>query len=383
MDLEIKPIIEKDYDELTELFSSYWTYMAAKFDTEYTPWTKEYTIYDIERTITNDGILLGVYHQDKIIGTIGAKYSDVIFENDKLKCGVITYYALNPDIMPLQKEDLIKIYKKIIEEIKNIKADFALVVFDHELSSAEEKIFKSDLNFVKKNKNVEPMTKLLGSEGVDILKAKKELNVVLAQLAKLMAKMEKIPLPGGTIRDATPKDYPRIIELLNAYFENLVLTQIWTEDSFKHHVKACERINHMDFSELKKEFPNAPTGFYIKVWERNNELIGFIAYRVMPVRFKNGDAPLCYWDLVAFPQNLNIEDKKAFLVNIYNSLYQKTSTITVFWPYYDLKTFKKTGFMSSQMTTPLYILPFTSKGEKLLELKKIASFYLLYMEFLC
>ncbi|MHA1386043.1 MAG: hypothetical protein ACTSR3_20000 [Candidatus Helarchaeota archaeon] len=383
MEIEIKPLVEKNYEQLTDLFLRFWKHISSNVDVEYTPWTIDYTIYDIERTITQNGVLLGIFSKDKIIGTIGARYIPVTFQDSELKCGIITFFALDPDVMPLAKEIKIKIFQKIIEEIKNAQTDFIFVVFDHDISSKEEKIFKNDLQFVKMNKNVEPLTKLLGSEGVDIIKAKKELNIVLAKLAKLMAKIETMQLPGGKIRDATADDYPKIVDLLNSYSKNLIITQIWTVDSFKQFINACNRINKIDYSDLKAEFPDAPTGFYLKVWERDNKIIGSIAYRVMPIRFKNGDAPLAYWDLIAFSQDLEIEEKKAFLVNLYNELYKKASTITAFWPYYDLKTFKKTGFMSSQMNTPLYILPLTNKGEKLLELNKISKFYLLYMEFLC
>jgi aspartate oxidase len=45
----------------------------------------------------------------------------------------------------------------------------------------------------------EGLVKLLGSEGVDILRKKKEMNLVLAQMAKMMAGLDKIDLPGGEI----------------------------------------------------------------------------------------------------------------------------------------------------------------------------------------
>ena len=102
----------------------------------------------------------------------------------------------------------------------------------------------------------------------------------------------------------------------------------------------------------------------------------------MGVQFKKGKAPLCYWDYLAFSQDLTIDDKKAFIVNMYNEVYLKASTITAFYPYYETKALKKSGFMSSQMKNPMYIYPVTENGKKILELKKLSSFYLPYIGFL-
>jgi hypothetical protein len=229
---------------------------------------------------------------------------------------------------------------------------------------------------------VEPLTKLLGGYGIDILRKKKGLSVVLAQLAKMMAKMQKIPLPSGKIREVTPEDYPQIVELLNGYSEILDIAQIWTVESFKKYIEISLQVNNIDHSELMAEYTDTTCGFFIKVWERENKIIAALTYRVMGVQFKKGKAPLSYWDYLALSRDLTMDDKKAFIVNMYNEVYHKASTITAFFPYYEAKVLKKSGFMSSQMKTPMYIYPITENGKKLLELKKISKFYLPYICFL-
>ena len=381
MELEIKPLIEIDYNELTALYMKFLRHLSITKDSDYGPPTPLSTKCNIEKTLLNDGFLLGIYSEKekKLVGTIGAAFVPVLFQNIKLLSSVITFYAIDPELLPLAQETQLQIFQQVIEKIKEFQVDFIWIIFDHDINSKEEKIFKKDLLFVRINRNVEPFTKLLGSEGVEVIKKKKGLNVVLAQLAKLMASMKTESLPGGIIRDATSEDYPDIVKLLNAYSEELILTRIWSVDSFKKYMDISSQINTMDFSKLKVEFPDAPCGVHLKVWERDQKIIAFINYHVMPTQFKNGLAPLGYWDYVAFSQNLNFDEKKAFVINMYNEIYRKACIITVFLPYYDLKAFDKSGFMSSRLTYPLYIFPLTEKGKKLLELKKISKFYLPYI----
>jgi hypothetical protein len=357
-------------------------YLSVKKDQDYTPFTLEFTKYNIAKSISEKGFILGVYSDRKLIGTIGANLIPVMFQNTKLMSCTITLYGIDPDFLPLSRDSQLKIYQAVIEKIKETQTDFIWVVFDLGTSFGEHKVFRDDLHFIKKNPNAEPLTKLLGSYGIDILRKKRGLSVVLAQLAKMMAKMQKISLPGGNIREATPKDYPQIVELLNGYSKLLDITQIWTVESFKKYIEINSHINKIDNSELKAEYPDTTFGFFIKVWERENKIIAALTYRVMGVQFKKGKAPLSYWDYLALSQDLAMEDKKAFIVNMYNEVYRKASTLTAFFPYYETKALKKSGFMSSQMKTPMYIYPLTENGKKLLELKKISKFYLPYICFL-
>ncbi len=382
MNLEINLLAKRDYNELKNLYNKFIKYLSVNKDQDYTPFTLEFTKYDIENSISDEGFILGIYSDKKLIGTIGANLIPVMFQNSKLISCTITLYAIDPDFLPLSKDTQLKIYQTIIDKIKETQSDFIWIVFDLGTSFGEYKVFRDDLDFVKINPNVEPLTKLLGSYGIDILKKKKGLSAVLAQLAKLMAKMQKISLPSGNIREATPEDYPQIVELLNGYSEILDIAQIWTVESFKKYLEISSQVNNIDHSYLEAEYPDTNCGFFIKVWECENKIVAVLTYRVMGVQFKKGKAPLCYWDYLVFSQNLTMDDKKAFIVNMYNEVYHKASTITAFFPYYEAKALKKSGFMSSQMKTPMYIYPITENGKKLLELKKISKFYLPYIGFL-
>ncbi len=382
LDLKIEPLIEKDFTEMASLFNRFAEDLSKRKDRDYTPFTPEYAKYDFERNLKDNGILLGIYLDEKLVGTIGASLVPVTFQGVEMLSGGITYYSMDPEVQPMIQEAQKQIFQSIIDKIQEAKADFIWVVFDASTNSKEEKIFKTDFQFIKMNSNVEPLTKLLGSRGVDIIKAKKDLNPVLAQLAKLMAKMQKMPLPGGEIRDVTPDDYPRIVELLNSYSKTVDIAQIWTLDQFKNLIEVNEFVNQMDHSALFAEFPDAPCGSFLKVWEREGKIIAAIGFRILAAAFKNGLAPLVYWDNIAISQDLELEEKRAFVVNLYNEYLNKATTITAFFPSYESRVLGKSGFMSSQMKTPLYILPITEKGKKILELTKIKSFYLPYREFL-
>lgn len=381
MDFELEPLIEKDYEELNNLFTKFSEDLRIKKERDYAPFDPEFTKYDIERTFLDKGFFLGIFSNNKLVGTIGAVFVPVSFRNSELMSSSITFYSMDPDIS-LTRENQISIFQQVIDKIKEAQIDFIWVVFDESVVSKEEKIFRDELQFIKVNKNVEPLTKLLGSDGVELIKEKRGLNPVLAQLAKLMAKMQTMPLPGGTIRDATPEDYPTIVELLNAYSKELTITQIWSVDSLENYIKIDSGADNLDYSALKSEFPDAPFGFYKKVWERDDKLIAALIYRVMKAQFKNGKAPVVFWDYLAFAQDLDLEGKKAFVVNNYNVIAHKAAVLTCFFPFYDTKALKDTGFMSSQMKTPMYILPLTENAKPLAELKRIPKFYLPYMEFL-
>jgi hypothetical protein len=132
----------------------------------------------------------------------------------------------------------------------------------------------------------------------------------------------------------------------------------------------------LDYSALKAEFPDTPFGLHITVWERQGKIIAALLYRVTFVRFKNGDAPFGFWDYLAFAPGLDIADKKAFLVTMFNQLYHKVIIINVFLPYYEYKAIDKAGFMSQRRNTPLYMFALTENGQKVLAQEKLLKFYL-------
>ncbi len=376
MEFELRPLTKIDYNELSALMQKVQTYKSEKFDEDYVPFTPEYVKYSVEVTFAKPELLFGIYSKDKLIGTIGGTYVPLCFQNTELLGSAITFYAIDPDFYPVPQETLKEIFQQLINKLKELNVDLVWVIIFKDVNKEELKIFKEDFSFVRVNKNVESLVKLLGGEGVDILREKKQMNVVLAKMAKMMAGMEQIPLPGGEIRNATPEDYPRIVELLNAYTKHLPLAQIWTLESLQEYIKICSQLDNIDYSSLKEEFPDTPFGFHIKVWERDNQIIAAILYRIVYVHFKNGDAPFAFWDYLAFSQDLDFSDKKAFIVNLYNQLHLKAIIITLFLPYYDYKTFDKAGLMSERRKVPLYMLPLTEKGNKVLELEKLKEFYL-------
>ena len=378
MDLELKSFTRIDYNEISEIFMKALYYKRELKGDDFAIFTPDYTEYSVKMAFPDPTLFFGIYQGNKLVGTIGGSYIQCSFQGTPLIGSAINSYTLDPELLPIEREILKNVFQQLIEKLKEKGVDFVWVIIIKENNDFELKIFREDLQFTRVNKNVESLVKLLGSEGVDILREKREMNIVLAKLAKMMAGMHKIPLPDGSIRDATPKDYPRIIELLNGYKQLLPLTQIWTSESFQHFVDSTSLINSMDYSAFKKEYPDTPFGFHMKVWERNSKLEAAILYRIGRINFKNGDAPFMFIDYLACSQDLELDEKRAFLVTMYHKLYHKAIIVNAFLPFYDYKTFDKSGFMAERRKTPFLIFPLTEKGEKLVagEKPRITKFYL-------
>lgn len=379
--MELKPLIEINYNELSALILKVLKYKAETNDDDFVPYTPAYTKYSVEVTFPNRDLFFGIYSDEKLVGTIGGTLVPILFQGIEMLSSAITFYAIDPDLLPLDREIRKEIFQYLIDKIKEFNVDLIWIIIINQNNKEEAKIFKEDLSFIRINKNVESLVKLLGSKGVDILRKKKKMNIVLAKLAKLMAGMENIDLPGGTIRKATPKDYPKVVELLNAYSKVLPLTQVWTLETFQRYINIISQLNYTDYSALKTEYPNTPFGAHIRVWERDKQIIAAILYRIVNIHFVNGDAPFGFWDYIAFSQDLDFSEKKAFLVTIYNELYLKAIIIAIFLPYYDFKTISKSGFMSERRKTQLLIRPLTDNGKKLLKLEKLKAFYLPSLDF--
>jgi hypothetical protein len=374
MDLEIKSLIDPDYDELSTFYTKVLSHKMEKLGEDYVPFTPDYVKYVVNIDFSNKALYLGIYSENKLIATIGGTMVPVSFQGTEIKASAITCYAVDPDFT-LSPEQKLGIFQTLIDKIREVGVDLIWVSIISELNGEEMKHFK-DLNFVRVNKNVESLVKLLGHEAVDILRAKKDMNMVLAQLAKMMAGMEEPPQLEGTLRDATPADHSQIIDIFNSYAKELQLAQIWTLESLQQYIDVTSLVNSLDYSAIKAEFPETPFGLHITVWERQGKLIAALLYRVMFVRFKNGDAPLGFWDYLAFAPGLDIADKKAFLITMYNQLYHKVIIVNIFLPYYEYKAIDKAGFMSQHRTTPLYMFALTENGQKVLAQEKLLKFYL-------
>ncbi len=376
MDLELRPFTELDYTKISEIFMKALYHKRQLKGDDFAIFTPNYTEYSVKMAFPDLDLFFGIFSGEKLVGTIGGSYIQCSFQGAKLIGSAINSYALDPEVLPVERETLKKVFLQLIEKLKENGVDFVWVVIIKENNDYELKIFREDLQFTRVNKNVESLVKLLGSEGVEILRKKREMNVVLANLAKMMAGMHEVPLPAGFIRDATSDDYPRIIEMLNGYTKTLPLAQLWTSESFQQFVESTSLINTLDYSAFKEEYPETPFGFHMEVWERNSQIIAAILYRVGRINFKNGDAPFMFIDYLACSQDLELDEKKAFIVTMYHKLYHRAIVVNAFLPYYDYKTFDKSGFMAERRKSPLLILPLTEKGEKILELERITKFYL-------
>ena len=79
MNLEINLLVKRDYNELRDLYDKFMKYLNVEKDQDYTPFNLEFTKYNIAKSISEKGFILGIYVDKKLIGTIGANLIPVMF----------------------------------------------------------------------------------------------------------------------------------------------------------------------------------------------------------------------------------------------------------------------------------------------------------------
>lgn len=317
---------------------------------------------------------VGAFKNDKLIGVIGSLSFNGLYLDKKVKIGGMGRIAVDPEFWDTKlKSDLIDfMIKKLADDGHDLIYSVLLKKADKDdIEVLENKGFDT----IKGRKNSEAFVKILGRDGLDLIKKSRGMNALEYQAAKLLCGIKDAEIERGQIRNAKIEDYDQIIELLNNYSKELPLSKTWTKEEFKEFVDKIKNINKLDFSDIKKEYPDTPYGYHFKVWEDNDKILGFALYYIFWARMIKEPVPLGNWVVCAFSNELEPDDAKAFLSTLFRELKGTASVINCELPYYAKKIFSKTGFMGDQRAVNLMIKPLTDKVEGIFR-EKIKEYYL-------
>jgi hypothetical protein len=317
---------------------------------------------------------VGAFKDNRLIGVIGSLSFNGLYLDKKVKVAGMGRIAVDPEFWDTNlKNDLIDfMIKKLADEGHDLIYSVLLKKADKfDIELLENKGF----NTIKGRKNSEAYVKILGRDGLDLIKKTRGMNALEYQAAKLVCGIKDAEIDRGKIKDGKEGDYDQIIELLNNFSKEFPLSRIWTKQEFKEFMDKIKNINKLDFSDIKKDYPDTPYGHHFKVWEDNNEILGFALYYIFWARMTKEPVPLGNWVVCAFSSEVEPDEAKAFLSTLFRELKGTAAVINCELPYYAKKVFGKTGFMGDQRAVNLMIKPLTDKVEGIFE-EKIKEYYL-------
>ncbi|MHA1270163.1 MAG: hypothetical protein ACTSPY_10290 [Candidatus Helarchaeota archaeon] len=340
-------------------------------DEEGPPYTTNYTKYIFGGLKYN----IGAFKDDKLIGVIGANSMDGKYNQNPIKIAGIGRVAIDPDYWDDKtiKEQLVDyIINKIVED-------------KHDLIYAAllKKDEKEDIDFlntrgfglIKGRKNSEALIKIVGRDGLNLLKKSRKMSALEFNAAKIVAGLKNIELQRGKLIDATEKDYDQIISLLNNYSVKYPLARIWNKTEFIEMVNRVKDMDNWDFSNIKEKFPSAPLGSHFKVWKENGTILGAHLYYIYEVKMEIDSVPLGFWIFSVFSDDVESDDRKASILTLIRPLKGNVAVVNVELPYYSNKEFSGAGFLGDQRPISLIIKPLSNNVEGILE-DKIKNYYL-------
>ncbi|MHC1592059.1 MAG: hypothetical protein ACXQS8_08225 [Candidatus Helarchaeales archaeon] len=385
MELSIQPLT-RDFKEL----ASFYRKVREKFRTDFdedigTLYDDFLTEFSLDSVFSDPNLVLEARLGEKLIGTLGAEIISCKFRNEPLKGAVLGYLALDSDYWDKRDDILDPLITELFSRITEREVDFIYCMPIVSKNEPEIDFLKEKLRMVVLNKNVESKIKLIGKEGVDMLKEARNLNVVEAQAARIVARLKSDDISSGKIRKVKPEDYPNIIKLLNTHSKRLDLARVWTIDEFERLVKIKSRLKKRKYHSREK-FKDTPFGYHMWTWEDNGQLKGFAACEISEILMVNGYVPMAFLMELAFSEDVEsspngIDEMKGFLSHIIRSLHKTVCLVNAPLPQYALKVFGKAGFMGEQRTTRLLMKSLSIKGNKILESKKLKNFYLMFVDF--
>jgi len=344
-------------------------------------------------------MVIGAYYEDNLLAVLGATPSTVKFQELLLNAAGIGSWALDPAVLSdltggesdtnagvfdkSQLEIFQKLLIELIERAKTNNIDFLYatpVPFE----------LKTLTNFIQTtwtllNKNVENLLKIMGREALKFIKDKIGLNVLEVQAAKIVAGLKSERIESGELREAIEEDIPKALEILNNYSKILDVARIWTLEEFQTYLAKFEGMKNKAY-QSQGEFPEAPFGSGIKVWEDAGVIKAAVVYVIDEMYFKNGFLPILYIHQIGFSDEIINKDpkevkqaKNAFMGSFLDLYYLRTYICYASLPYYDEKLFD--GFIGERRSTPLLVTALTEKAKGLTELKKLKQFYLPAVDF--
>jgi len=346
-------------------------------DEEGPPYTQDYVHYIFDGLKYN----LGAFNGNKLVGVIGGNIIEGVYSGNPIKIGNIGRVAVEPDYWDRDRNywDSEGIKEKLIDEIlEKLKLECDLIYAELLKKEEQEDIkYLNSLGFelIKGRKNSEALIKIVGRDGLDLLKNARKMNPLEYNAAKLIAGIKKAELEHGEILDASEKDYKTVIELLNNYSKIYPLARTWSDSSFIEMVNNVMKMNNWNFSEIKKNYPETEFGGHFKIWRDGDEILGAQLYYIYYVIMEKSPVPMAFWLFSVFKEDIEPDERKSFISTLVRSMKGKVAVINVELPYYANKDFENSGFMGDQRPVALLLKPISDRTENILQ-ERIKNYYL-------
>jgi len=385
MDVEIQPLT-RDFEYLADLYRRIRVKFRDTMDQDIgTIYDAFFTEFSLDSVFSDPELVLEARVDDKVVGTLGAEIISCRFKGEPMKAAVIGFLGIDPDYWDEGAEILDRLATELFSRIAKREADFIYCLPIASKNTPEIEFLKEHHKMVVMNKNVEGKIKLLGKEGVDMLRDARNLNVVEAQAARIVARLKNHELAGGTIREATPEDYPTIVKLLNDYTKRLDLARTWTLEEFKKYTNEMITLEKRDYKS-REQFKDTPFGYHVWVWDDDGEIKATLSSEISEIYMVSGYIPMAFFQNLAFSEDIEsnpegMELKKGFVATILRSLHKTVGIVNALLPQYAEKVLGKLGFMGEQRTTRLLVKSLSIKGNKIIESKKLRKFYLMFVDF--
>ncbi|MHA1301106.1 MAG: GNAT family N-acetyltransferase [Candidatus Helarchaeota archaeon] len=364
--MDIKVFENIKYDEVSKLLlQSY----ISHWGTVGTPeWDPKYVEYLHKTYIRPDGLYVGVFDDNKLIG-IGTGFVTNwhVAEIGKMMAMCICNFGVTPEHQ--RKGIGTKMVNTLVENAEAIGLDCIYRICNEDL---KDHLLLSKCGFVKKLKNVNQMAKIMGSDMVEKTARIKNMGKVMKQLVKTVAGMpdEKKGIQEGNIRDGTMDDVKICVDILNNYQSTDEISRIWTEEEFAKIIQNAKILSGSKFDSF----------FYI--WETTSAVKAFTWGRFEYVKWSTGDSPVNIIHDTGFVKDLDKKEKIRFLTSVLIKLKQKVPNAyatNAAHCHHEEKAFGKAGFNDDRSKRPLYIKGLTTEGKKWLQSDwKLKSYYIPY-----
>ncbi len=339
------------------------------------------TKYNFMWAEKNPEFAIGAYQGGELVGTIMAMIRDAVFNDPqkqikgvKLRSGFLYNLSVKAELWPgfeLKKNLL----ATLINKLKDNGIDFVIV---NPLQDKDPEIidYMKSIDFLQVNKNVESNVKIMGKKALDYLKVAEGLNPIEVSGGKLFARWKSDGIQEGIIRDMKETDYPKIVEMLNNYADDLQIAVEWRIEDVEEFIKIFKYLDSHRTDHVKKRFPDSAYGVHLKVWEINGEVKAHVLFALIEARLQHDYLPLIYLENASFAKDLTLDQKKDFLSQILLEHEHKAIVCNLKSPYFDKKAFDKAGFMGDRRTRKLLVKSLSEKSKVLAESNKIKNFFI-------
>lgn len=326
--------LERDKEEIIRFINHLQDIFLKKDTSRGISWTSKQLDSWFRRNLTDPELNLGMYHENRLLGTIASAPCKVKYKKEILSAAAITAFGVDPTLiaeltnaasdtnMNLFREKELEIFKDLYKELLvRLKAKKIEFIF----GIPKIKFFKRIIQYLEKeegwvclNKKVGNETRIMGKFGVEMMRKSGEINALEAKASILFTNLSKNRIKEGQIRDSTLKDIPEIVNLLNKRSETYPIARIWTVDEFRAYLDSYALLNESTFS-IRDQYPTTPFGIHMKVWEVAGQIKAGVLYEINEYFLKKASQPFIFIDVFALSPDLSSEEKSDFIFSFFES----------------------------------------------------------------